>query len=133
MKLIVCLDDKQGMMFNGRRQSRDRLLMEDLEQYVDGKTVYCTPYSEGLLANRRLSYRVTENPFADAGDAYCFIETLDPAPYAERIDEIVIYRWNRHYPSDVWFTLDLDQYRLTERVDFVGSSHETITREVWKI
>ena len=34
MNLIVCLDDKNGMAFNGRRQSRDRLLTEDLLQTV---------------------------------------------------------------------------------------------------
>ena len=30
MKLIVCLDDKNGMMFNKRRQSRDRVLIENV-------------------------------------------------------------------------------------------------------
>ena len=30
MKLIVCLDDNNGMMFNKRRQSRDRVLIENV-------------------------------------------------------------------------------------------------------
>ena len=132
MKLIVCLDDKNGMMFNDRRQSRDRLLIENLEQYVGGETLYLMPYSEPLFINRQISYRVTEDPIADARDAYYFVETVDPVLYKEMITEIVIYRWNRHYPSDLWFTLDIDDYHLTESMDFVGSSHEKITREVWK-
>ena len=132
MKLIVCLDDKNGMLFNHRRQSRDRVLIENLERLVDGETLYLMPYSESLFLNRRLCYRVTEDPFTDVGDAYCFLETVDPAPYKDMIPEIVMYRWNRHYPSDLWFTLNLEDYYLTERVDFVGSSHEKITREVWK-
>ena len=30
MTLIVCIDDKNGLLFNHRRQSRDRVLIEDL-------------------------------------------------------------------------------------------------------
>ena len=30
MKIIVCLDDYGGMLFNSRRQSRDRMLIDDI-------------------------------------------------------------------------------------------------------
>ena len=30
MKLIVCLSEGNGMMFNNRRQSRDRVLIADM-------------------------------------------------------------------------------------------------------
>ena len=34
MILVICVDDKGGMAFNGRRQSMDRLLRADLLQTV---------------------------------------------------------------------------------------------------
>ena len=30
MRVIVCLDDRNGMLFNRRRQSRDRRVVEDI-------------------------------------------------------------------------------------------------------
>ena len=32
MNIIICLDDNNGMMFNKRRQSQDRILRADLER-----------------------------------------------------------------------------------------------------
>ena len=32
MTIIVCLDDKNGLSFNNRRQSRDKILIEDIIQ-----------------------------------------------------------------------------------------------------
>lgn len=133
MKLIVCLDNKQGMLFNHRRQSRDRHLIADLVMHVEGKPLYITDYSKPLFDGQSLDLRVVDDPIGAAknGD-YCLLETFDPAPYADRIDELVIYRWNRHYPADVYFTLSLDAYTLESSVELVGSSHEKITKEVWK-
>ena len=40
MKLIVCLDDNKGMMFNKRRQSRDRVLIENILELRKGEKLY---------------------------------------------------------------------------------------------
>ena len=37
LKVIVALDDNLGMMFNHRRQSRDRILISDIAEMVEGK------------------------------------------------------------------------------------------------
>ena len=42
MKLIVCLDDNKGMMFNNRRQSRDRVLIENVLELCKGEKLYKT-------------------------------------------------------------------------------------------
>ena len=34
MTLYVCLDDRNGMLFNNRRQSRDRVVLEDIRASV---------------------------------------------------------------------------------------------------
>ena len=43
MRLIVCLDDKNGMAFNHRRQSRDRIITETIEELVKGSTLHFSP------------------------------------------------------------------------------------------
>ena len=38
MNIIVCVDDKNGMMFNKRRQSKDRILIADaIKEVADDK------------------------------------------------------------------------------------------------
>lgn len=36
MRLIVCLDDKNGMAFNHRRQSRDCIVIAKIEELTKG-------------------------------------------------------------------------------------------------
>ena len=59
---------------------------------------------------------------------FCWAEGQALRPYAERIEKLICFRWNRRYPGDVFLDLPLEDWRLTERVDFPGFSHEKITR-----
>ena len=46
MRLIVCVDDGMGMMFNKRRQSKDARVREDmLAMLPEGKKLFVTPYT----------------------------------------------------------------------------------------
>ena len=131
MKLIVCLDDRGGMTFMKRRQSRDRVQIEDMAKLIFGSTLAVSPYTEPLLLDSGINYTVCENP-AIAKSDYCFIENT-PLPDIAEIDGVVIYRWGRHYPSDVKFTADLGAFSLDSVYEFRGSSHEKITREIYKL
>lgn len=132
MKLIVCIDDRMGMAFNKRRQSRDRMLIEDLVHHVGNAPLYVTPYTAKLFEGHTLDLRVTDSPLLDAkGNDYCFTE-LDTPSHDTDISELTVYRWNRHYPSDTVFPLDLSRFTLISSSEFVGSSHEKITKEVLK-
>ena len=135
MRIIVCLDDKNGMMFNRRRQSRDRVVTEDILKTAEGSRLFIAPYSEKLFAELGGVYTVSENMLTEAGkDDYCFIEDRTPCELIERVDEIVIYRWNRHYPADLHFDIPLEKQgfrRVAER-EFKGYSHEKITKEIFR-
>ena len=61
---------------------------------------------------------------------FCFVERENLAGYEGKITEIVLYKWNRDYPADVFFEVDLSKWRLEERKDFSGYSHEKITKEL---
>ncbi|MBQ7318751.1 MAG: hypothetical protein IJW97_01035 [Clostridia bacterium] len=134
MKLIVCLDDKGGMAFNRRRQSRDRLLCEDVVRTAGGATLWMHPYSVPLFESLTGDIKACEDYLDAAGKQdVCFCERETVGAYAARIDTVVVYRWNRRYPGDVFFDLDVGAapWRCVEIGEFVGSSHEKITKEVY--
>ena len=130
MKIAICIDDKNGLGFNKRRQSRDRLLIENLIASADGGKIFISSYSAPLFADFPDKIEVRDDFLEAAGDSdICFVEDRDITPYADRIDYIILYRWNRHYPADRWLELDISQYSLVSSVEFAGSSHDLITRE----
>jgi hypothetical protein len=124
MKLIVCLDDQNGMMFNKRRQSRDKILIENMMELCKGKKLYANEYSSKLFPENTVE--IMGNP-AETEDGYCFAE--DFIVSEDNVEEIIVYKWNRVYPADTYFNIDLENWNLTEIIDFEGSSHEKITRE----
>ena len=131
MKLIVCLDERKGMMFNNRRQSRDRVLIDNIIEMIGDDKLYIAPYSESLFENKEIKLKVKKNPLKAADENWCFIENLPVAEYKDEIETVVIYHWNRHYPGDFFFDLELDSYTLESSEELVGSSHEKITKEIW--
>lgn len=50
MILIVCVDDHNGMMFNHRRQSQDRVLRADILELTGGKKLWMNAYSRKQFA-----------------------------------------------------------------------------------
>lgn len=136
MIIIACIDEKNGMMFNRRRQSRDRILREDILQECQGKSLWMNPYSYGLFAdNPPDGITVSEDFLTQAGDGdYCFIEDADITGFLPQIQEIILYQWNRRYPADTYFPINLTDgnWELMERTEFAGSSHERITKEHYR-
>ena len=126
MILAVCVDDKMGLQFNHRRQSRDSAAISDVLQ--SGETVWIHPFSEKLFDGKAVA---DEEYLAKAEPGHwCFWEDRSYLDYSHRIEKIVLYRWNRVYPRDMVFEFP-GQWRLAEKTEFNGSSHETITREVY--
>ncbi len=135
MKVIVCLDDAQGMLFNHRRQSRDRCVIDDVLKTVGDEKLYIRAFSEKLFADRGEVYTLNGEMLSAAeSTAYCFVEDMPLAPCISRVDELVIYRWNRLYPADVYFDIDLakEGFSLDSVQELEGYSHEKITKEIFK-
>lgn len=127
MTLYLCLDDRNGLQFNHRRQSRDSALLEDLRSRLTGKLLI-DPFSEKLIREAEIPYVLPPETAAD-----CFLEDVPSEELLAQTNKIVIYRWNRLYPSDVKWEPDLAAlgFVLEETTDFPGTSHEKITREVY--
>jgi len=132
MVLAVCVDDKLGMAFNRRRQSRDRLVCEDLVKLAAGSPIWMDARSQKLFDGMDADIR-TDADFTGCaqGDSFCFVELQPVTDLAEKARKIVLYRWNRHYPADLYFDIPLNGWQLMETTEFIGKSHEKITREVY--
>ena len=74
MKLIFCIDDKNGMMFFGKRQSQDSLLRKWIIEHTAGSRLWMSLYSAKQFDDQT-GYVVDDNYMINAsiGD-YCFIE-----------------------------------------------------------
>ena len=131
MNLIVTLDDGNGMTFNRRRQSRDRILNERILTLCGGRLTV-NAYTAKLFAETDAKLTVDEDPLTLAGEQdWCFAEDIAIAPFADRIGKLVVFRWNRSYPSDRKFDLPLADRKRISQTDFAGSSHERITEEIY--
>lgn len=136
MTLIVCVDDRFGMLFNRRRQSKDQALRADMLELTKNHKLWMNGYSASQFAENAGNICVHE-AFLEQADPkdYCFVENADIAQYAPVASSVILYRWNRVYPADLRFPAELfaDRWHLESRVDFPGTSHETITREVYAL
>ena len=135
MKLIVCVDDKMGVMFNKRRQSKDEKVREDiLLMLEEGKKLFVSPYTaKQFLPEEQEKLHASETFLSEATkEDICFIEDSDVSEMADNIESIILYRWNRHYPSDKYFTLDLSKYDLVSSIEFVGNSHPEMLKEEYR-
>lgn len=126
MTIILCLDDKNGLSFNNRRQSRDKILIEDIMQ---NDNVYILERSACLFAE--YSVNKVNNVSDLPNDVVYFHEITDPKDIINMFDTVIIYRWNRHYPSDVKFEFTMNNYKKIYEEEFVGFSHDKITKEVF--
>lgn len=132
MKVIICLDDNSGMLFNNRRQSRDKEVIKDIINNLEGGKLYISPFSEKLFGDYGENVIVDEDFFTKAGENdFCFVENKSLKDVSG-VNEIIVYKWNRVYPSDFKCDVDFSLYTLVESVDFKGFSHEKITKETYK-
>lgn len=126
MTIYVCLDDRNGMLFNNRRQSRDRAVLEDIRASVpDVLTV--DEFSEKFIAAADIPFVVGE---PEPG-AHFFLENRKASELLPAAEKVVVYRWNRAYPGDFRFDGDFSGFTLQSTEEFPGKSHERITKEVY--
>ena len=130
LTVYLCLDDRGGLLYNGRRLSRDAVLLADMAAMVpDVLTI--DPFSEKLITAAGIPYALAGESLTEG--THFFLENRDPEALLPLAHTLVIYRWNRHYPSDVrWEGIPEDYgFMLSETAEFPGKSHEIITKEVY--
>lgn len=122
MILISCADNSLGLRFNGRRQSRDRAVSARVLEKTGGE-IWLAEESKALFPEA--DAHIVPEPMGD----WCFWER----PAEVFPEKIILYRWNRDYPGDEFFSFPggADRWTLESQEDFKGFSHETITEEIY--
>ena len=145
---IVCLDQEDGLLFNGRRQSRDRVVTEKILSMTEGKPLWMSAYSRrifpedapvcvaedlvGKLAEPARKDVAQKEPWQQPGEAaFCLIEEAVNLEN-EMIDEWIVFRWKRVYPADVFLKFPADDWEKELIETFAGYSHEEIDLERYR-
>lgn len=134
MNVAICVDERDGMMFNHRRQSRDSAVTERVLAFAreHGGTLYVSEYSSPLFDGADDVRIVPVDSVPTADDGIFFAEDIDISGYINEIETLYLFQWGRRYPADV--TLPLDPQKLmtlSSTCEFSGTSHEKITLEVY--
>lgn len=135
MKLIVCLSNDAGMMFNNRRQSRDSALIERLIEIVGTHKIYAEAYSKTLFKDCSLNNSIFFNKDIDWSTIdesdYVFVEDPELFKNAPIFDQVIVCWWNREYPSDKFFRINMASYESVKTETLVGRSHNEIEIEYY--
>lgn len=124
MILIACVESSFGMCFNGRRVSRDKIVTDRILKLTEGYPLYITDFSKDLFENSEaVLVEDVLNPADKEG--YFFVENVIPEGF-ENIEKIILFMWNRDYPSDLKLKLP-ENFKEINRFDLKGNSHEKIT------
>lgn len=135
IKVIVCVDDRGGYLFNHRRVSSDRIVVEDILDSLGDNHLWVSPYTAKLFQGTDHESICIDEAYTDHADCndYCMIEEKVDLDVWTSAEEIVIYKWNRVYPYDTVFPKSeiMNNFHLIKTEEFMGNSHEKITKEVY--
>lgn len=136
MNVFVCVDDNMGTIFNHRRQSQDRMLRSRLISETSGSKLWVSQYTADQFSLSDQVFLMVASDFLDraqTGD-YCFCEGECLLRHEDRIESLILFKWNRVYPADTFFDIPLNDHgwKLIESCDFPGYSHDKITKETYR-
>lgn len=124
MTVIVWAGKNGEMLFNKRRCSRDKAVVDEILSAF-GRQLCVSEYSAPLFDGCRIV-----SDLAEVEDGVLFLEDLPLSPALLQAEKLIVYRFDRVYPADV--RLEIPQnFTLTENTEFSGFAHEKITREVY--
>lgn len=133
MKVIICIDNKNGFFFGNKRQSQDIFQREDVKHLVGDSILTMKPYSFSLYQDMDMNIQIEEDLWSVENSDYVLVEDEDITEHLSLIDTIIVYNWNRTYPSTRTMTIDLDKlYEKRNESEFKGFSHEKITRTIYQ-
>ena len=140
MVVYITIDNNNGLMFNNRRQSQDRIMRENMLKHCGEARLWISEYSKKLFTSQDetdipSNIIVDDDFWNKAGNIdHCFVEKDNLSKHIDKIHTLVIYKWNRNYPSDLYFDFSIldSNWKCLSVSDFAGSSHDKITKEVWE-
>ena len=127
---FICLDDNNGILFNKRRQSQDRVVRKKIMDIVGDGILCMSPYSTKMFSKDGYSNVKAVEGVVPSG--FYFFESGN-IPY-EYIRKLYVFRWNRVYPFDERVDIGyfINNFNLVQLDEMKGSSHEKVTVEVFE-
>ena len=143
IRLVLCADASFGYSFNHRRQSFDREMLKHLKELLQDERdrIFVNQYTErrllkeGFFTDTEAEKR-QENPAlpgnsflkeASSAGGTAWAENVSLQGWYHLIDEIDLYRWDKRYPADLYFSETLlKDFELCEETCFRGYSHDEI-------
>ena len=130
---IFTLDDRNATRLMNKRQSRDVTVANKIMLLAGAEPIYIKKKSESFFLNTdflpTFIYFESLNEIPD--NAYVFFEEPLSKDELRSAGKIVVFRWNRIYPSTNADRIDLNGFTKVKYDDFEGSSHDNITTEVY--
>lgn len=131
MKIILCIAENNGMLFGGRRVSQDSILRKKILKICNGHNLLMNEYSKNqfkdydVIVDNNFLFNASDNDF-------CFVE--DQEIPIKKVSTIYLFHWNRNYPADFFFNINLEKngFKKIQSEEFSGSSHEKITLEIYE-
>ena len=147
MTIIACVDLRMGLSFNGKRQTRDKLVVKHILNNCDPKLgLTVTPRSGRYIMDSMKSldeeltiplHIVPELTPENAQSSDIFIETGTPDSISELLDmadHVILYVWNTTYLYTEQFPDIQNQsvWTLTHAELMEGSSHDEVTIQLYE-
>lgn len=145
MNIIVCADNRMGISFNGKRTTRDHIIMtEILTAY--GHDIWIFPNSEKYVRSEIEQHDIDVNLHIinDVSeldslptDATIFIETGTNEFFdtlLDKVDNIILYQWNTTYMYTEQFPdIHADKrFSVVHQETIEGSSHDEVIKQYFE-
>lgn len=134
MTVIICVDNNGGILFNGKRQSKDRALRKYLLDIVEKEkcriAMSSYTYSQFKEDERKEIIDVKERFSFD--EDYIFFEQAIPISW-EKVNNLILCCWNRDYPADEYFNLPIGVECILQKTEEIVSDSHTLTIETYEV
>lgn len=136
MNLIVFVDKNNGMLFCGKRQTKDKVLLRYvLDNIVKNSRLYITEYTASLFKNIKDNVNIVNNVLTvDDSDCFCIAECVIPEYYdLEKFKTLHVFVWDRAYPATSYLSkLIISKYELDSRETLeLSGTHRTVDHYVY--
>lgn len=134
MTVIICVDNNGGILFNGKRQSKDRIFRKYLLDIVEKKNsrIAMSPYTYSQFKeDKRKELTDVKEEFSFDED-YIFLERAIPILW-EKVNNLILCCWNRDYPADEYFNLPIGVECILQKTEEIVSDSHTLTIETYEV
>lgn len=134
MTVIICVDNNGGILFNGKRQSKDRALRKYLLDIVEKENsrIAMSPYTYSQFKDNERKEIIDVKDAFSFDEDYIFLEQSISISW-EKVNNLILCCWNRDYPADEYFNLPIGVECILQKTEEIVSDSHTLTIETYEV